>query len=90
MSFDSIKKITTADMIDYLNKNCSEEERQAFSIAACTNKDGIITSEYNHLAAVRYFCKQYMPHLIPVAKPKAPNKSEAIIAWLPKNMSPKK
>lgn len=39
------------------------------------------SSVFNLLKAKRAFCKRYMPHLLPVANPKAPKASDLLKGW---------
>ena len=80
MEFYDMKSITLQNMIDYIEEN-KPEDKKAFKKAAFTTKDGKATKKYNHLHAVRWFCEQYFPDLIPVKKEKAPNKSDVLKGW---------
>lgn len=66
------KKLTLAEMMDYISDNAPEDKAWFKSIAL--NEEG----KYQHLVAKREFCKRYMPEIIPVPKPK---KSDILADW---------
>ena len=68
------KQIKLDDMIEYLETKSAEEKR------AFKNK-AFESGKYNHLKAVRYFCAEYFPDKLPVAKPKAAPVSDKIANW---------
>lgn len=63
------KKITLEEMMDFIEENYPEDKAW-FKKVAFQNKNGEKTEKYNHLNAVREFCKKYAPDLIPKAKEK--------------------
>lgn len=69
------KKIGFDYMVDYIKANAPEDKAWFKSIAFDE------TGKYQHLIAKKEFCQRYMPEIIPVAKPKAPKKSDAIKDW---------
>lgn len=75
------KKITLDDAIEFLEKNGTAEEKKAFK-QACTTVDKKTGKEkINWLRGKKYFCEQYAPELIPVAKPKPEKKSAKMLNW---------
>lgn len=68
------KTITFDFMREYIETNAPEEKAWFKSIA-------IVDGKYNHLKAKKEFCEKYMPDIIPIAKPKQPNKSAILESW---------
>lgn len=83
MSFESIKKITLDDMMEYIDKN-EPTWRNQFVEYAYQKQDGTPSAKYNHLNATRRFCEKFMPELIPVAKEKPIPASDKLKAWAAK------
>lgn len=69
------KTITFEEMVNYIETNAPEDKSWFKSVA--TNEKG----KYNHFRAKKAFCQKYMPEIIPVAKPKKPNKTDLIKNW---------
>ena len=72
MAFDSYKKISFDDMFNYIEENGTKEDKKEFKKQAFSDKNGNPLKKYNHLNAVRWFCKKYMPDLLPVKKEAEP------------------
>lgn len=58
------KKITLSEMMKYIEENAPEDKKW-FKGVAYQNKKGEKLDSYNHLNAVREFCKKYAEHLLP-------------------------
>lgn len=75
----TFKHIKLEDMKAYMEQFTSADElpivKQWFKTIAYKG------DKYNHLGAVREFCNQYCPELIPVAKPVEPKKSASLLDW---------
>lgn len=77
---DSFKKITLDDMCDFIEKNYPEEKAW-FKEVAYKDKEGKPVAKYNHLNAVREFCKKFAPELLPVAKEKKTPATKRLENW---------
>ena len=77
---ESFKKITLDDMCDYIEQN-APADKAWFKKAAYSDKEGNPTEKYNHLNAVREFCKRYAPELLPVAKEKKEPATTRLKDW---------
>ena len=76
------KKITLDDMIEYIETNSPQDKAWFKNMALNLDGKGTgVVGRYNHLRAVRGFCKEYMPDILPQKKPKKPNKSEMLLNW---------
>lgn len=65
------KKITLEDMVDFLKVHGTREEKDQFKVECMKDKNGNPTPKYNHLVAVRWFCDQFIKHIVPRRKTKA-------------------
>ena len=74
------KKITLDEMLDFIEANCPNDKAW-FKEVAYQDKDGNSVEKYNHLNAVRQFCKKYASDLLPVAKEKKPAPTERLKNW---------
>ena len=74
------KKITLDEMMDYIEKNYPND-KSWFKEVAFQDKDGNKVDKYNHLNAVRQFCKKYAPELLPKAAEKKPAPTERLKNW---------
>ena len=63
------KKITLDKMMDFIEVNYPDDKGW-FKQVAFQDKDGNTLEKYNHLNAVKQFCKRYAPELYPSAKAK--------------------
>lgn len=81
-NFTSWKKITLDDMMKYIEEK-APTDKTWFKEIAFTDVNGNEKKTYQHLNAVRKFCKRYeeFSHLIPEKKEKEPNKSEKLKNW---------
>ena len=77
---ESFKKITLADMADFIEKNYPQD-KEWFKTIAYQSKDGKPQVKYNHLNAVREFCGRYAPDLLPKAKEKKEPATKRILNW---------
>ena len=66
------KKITLDEMMDFIEKNYPNDKAR-FNEVAFQDKDGNKVDKYNHLNAVRQFCKKYAPELLYISLPKWQN-----------------
>lgn len=69
------RKIKLDYMTAYIEANAPQDKAWFKSIAFDAS------GKYQHLTAVREFCKRYMPQVIPVAKPKKPKASDLLKDW---------
>ena len=74
------KKITLEEMCDFIEKN-HPQDKKWFKKVCFQNKDGKDVAKYNHLNAVRKFCENYAPELIPVAKEKKEPATKRLENW---------
>ena len=74
------KKITLDEMMDFIEKNYPNDKAW-FKEVSFQDKDGNNVDKYNHLNAVRQFCKKYAPELLPVAKEKSGAPPERLKKW---------
>lgn len=77
---ESFKKITLDEMCDFIEKNYPDKKAW-FKTVAFTDKDGNPVAKYNHLNAVREFCKEFAPELLPVAKEKKAPATKRLENW---------
>lgn len=77
---NSFKKISLDEMMDFIEAN-HPNDKAWFKEVAFQDKDGNKSEKYNHLNAVRQFCKKYAPELIPVAQKKAVPPTERFNNW---------
>ena len=75
-----IKKIKLDEMMDFIEEK-DPDSKEWFKTVAFQDKNGNATAKYNHLNAVRQFCKKYAPELIPVAKEKKPAPTDRLKSW---------
>lgn len=74
MSFESYRKISFEDMVEYIETNAPKDKKWFKSVAIDSK------GKYQHLVAVRAFCERYMPEIIPVKTSKT-NKSDILKNW---------
>ena len=74
------KKITLDEMMDFIEANYPNDKAW-FKGVAFQDKDGNPVEKYNHLNAVRQFCKKYAPELLPVAKEKKVAPTTRLANW---------
>ena len=72
--FESLKKITLNDMVEFLNDKTKEEQEWFLGEAFDDN------GKYQHLKATRAFCGKYMPELLPNKSNKT-RKSDILLQW---------
>ena len=77
---NSFKKITLEEMMDFIAANYPND-KEWFKKVAFQDKDGNDVEKYNHLNAVRQFCRKYAPELLPKAQEKKPPVSERFKNW---------
>ena len=75
-----IKKIKLDEMMDFIEEK-DPDSKEWFKTVAFQDKNGNAVAKYNHLNAVRQFCKKYAPELIPVAKEKKPAPTDRLKSW---------
>ena len=78
---NSYQKITFEEVVDYLEANGTAAEKKDFKKACFTNKEGKIVKKLNWLNGKKWFCENFAPELIPVAKEKPEPKSNRILNW---------
>lgn len=71
-------KITLDDMMEYIETKAPKDKDWFKEIAFVERNNKKV---YNHMKAVRAFANKYMPEIIPVKKPKEPNKSDKLKDW---------
>ena len=74
------KKITLDEMLDFIETNYPADKAW-FKAVAFQDKDGNTIAKYNHLNAVRQFCKKYAPELLPKTQDKKPAPTERLKNW---------
>lgn len=77
---ESFKKITLEEMADFIEKNYPDDKKWFLGVAY-SDKNGNKTAKYNHLNAVREFCKRYAPALLPEKKEPQEPKTNRILNW---------
>lgn len=77
---ESFKKITLADMAEFIEKNYPDKKAW-FKGVAYSDKSGNPTKKYNHLNAVRAFCAEFAPDLLPKKKEQKEPATKRIANW---------
>ena len=77
---NTFKKITFDEVVDFLEKNGTEEQKKKFKEACFSNKDGEATDKMNWLNGKKWFCGEFAPELLPEKK-EVVLKSSRIANW---------
>ena len=78
---NTFKKITCDEVVDYLEKHGTAEEKKQFKSACFSNKNGEAVEKLNWLNGKLWFLGEFAPDMLPEKKEVAEPKSTRIANW---------